>query len=140
MRRRYYWLLMAGVLLLAGWAIWRGSPSPQPVTMLACADARLGCGDEQSGLQIRFDRTPRSMQPFAVAVAAPEADAVFASFAMQGMEMGLNRYRLLRQPDEKWTAEVTLPVCVQGRSDWLMELEVIEPGGVQRYQLAFSAD
>ncbi|HYG14046.1 MAG TPA: hypothetical protein VD885_07875, partial [Methylophilaceae bacterium] len=63
-----------------------------------------------------------------------------ASFAMQGMEMGLNRYRLLRQPDGKWAAEVTLPVCVQGRSDWLMELEVIEPDGAHRYQLAFRAN
>ena len=33
-----------------------------------------------------------------------------------------------------------LPVCVQGRSDWLMELEVIEPDGAQRYQLAFRAN
>ena len=140
MKPRHYWLL-AVALLLAGWAIWRGAqPSLPPPTLLVCAYLHQSCSDEQGDVQIRFDGMPRSMQPFGIVVTAPRASTVFASFAMQGMEMGLNRYRLLRQSDGKWTAEVTLPVCVQGRSDWLMELEVIKPGDAQRYQLAFRAD
>ena len=140
MKLRHYWLLAVAVLL-AGWAIWRGvQPSLPPPKMLVCPDLHQGCSDEQNDVQIRFVGTPRNMQPFGVVVTMRKASAVFASFAMQGMEMGLNRYRLLRQPDGTWAAEVTLPVCVQGRSDWLMELEVIEPDGAQRYQLAFRAN
>lgn len=140
MKQRYYYILLAVGVLLAFAAMWRHHHQPaSPVTTLACADIHQGCGTEH-GLQIRFDRAPHSLQPFGLSIDAPQAVAVFASFAMRGMEMGLNRYRLLRQPDGRWTAEVTLPVCVQGRSDWLMLVEVVGADGEQRYQLEFSAD
>ena len=139
MKRRYrYGLLAAGILLAA--AMWsRHQQPPVPATVLACADLQQGCVDDRQRLKIRFDRAPHSLQPFRLSIEAPQATAVFASFAMRGMEMGLNRYRLLQQPDGRWTAEVTLPVCVQGRSDWLMLVEVMETDGERRYRLEFSA-
>ena len=140
MKRRYRYGLLAAGILLAAAALWFRHQQPAaPATLLACADLQQGCGDERQRLHIRFDRMPHSLQPFGLSIEAPQATAVFASFAMRGMEMGLNRYRLLQQPDGRWTAEVTLPVCVQGRSDWLMLVEVIETGGERRYRLEFSA-
>jgi hypothetical protein len=79
------------------------------------------------------DRVPSALQPFVLTVRAPEGKQVYAEFVMQGMEMGLNRYRLERQLNEEWQGRVTLPVCVSGRRDWLLILEV----DGERYALAF---
>jgi len=57
------------------------------------------------------------------------------------MEMGLNRYHLLKQADSDfWFAEVTLPVCVQGRSDWVVELEIKTQLETMHYQIPFKVD
>lgn len=126
-------LALAGVL---GWYYFHAENGVQ-IQTIPCADITKGCGNQQ--LQIHFDRTPQVMRPFNLSASAASASEVHASFAMQGMEMGLNRYRLLQKPDGLWQAEVTLPVCIQGRSDWMVELEVQTPQGMQRYQLPFSS-
>lgn len=126
-------LALAGVL---GWYYFHAVSGVQ-IQTIPCADITKGCGNQQ--LQIHFDRTPQVMRPFNLSAKAASASEVHASFAMQGMEMGLNRYRLLQKLDGLWQAEVTLPVCIRGRSDWLVELEVQTPQGVQRYQLPFSS-
>ncbi|MCX7627975.1 MAG: hypothetical protein N2Z69_06125 [Methylophilaceae bacterium] len=72
------------------------------------------------------------MQPFDLEVEAPEDAAVHASFRMSGMDMGPNRYRLLREND-RWRARVLLPACVQGRRDWILRLEV----GNKIYEIPF---
>jgi hypothetical protein len=137
MRQRSILLLCMLVLLgVFGWYYFHAANVVQ-VQAIPCADITKGCGNQQ--LQIHFDRTPQVMKPFNLSVKAASASEVHASFAMQSMEMGLNRYRLLQKPDGLWQAEVTLPVCIQGRSDWLVELEVKTPQGMQRYQLPFSS-
>ena len=50
---------------------------------------------------------------------------------MVGMQMGLNRYRLLQGEEHAWYANVTLPVCSSGRSDWIAEFELTS--GQQRF-------
>lgn len=126
-------LVLPGVF---GWYYFH-APKAVPARIIPCTDIVKGCGNQQ--LQIRFDRTPQVMQPFNLKAKVAAATEVHASFAMQGMEMGLNRYRLLQKPDGFWQAEVTLPVCIRGRSDWLVELEVKTADGMQRYQLSFSS-
>jgi hypothetical protein len=74
--------------------------------------------------EIRFASSPGALKPFVLEVAAPEAKAVAATFAMVGMDMGENRYQLVRTDAGPWRASVILPVCVAGRADWLMTLEV----------------
>jgi len=137
MRQRSIFLLcllaLAGVL---GWYYFHAASGVQ-IQTIPCADITKVCVNQQ--LQIHFDRTPQVMKPFNLSAKATSASEVHASFAMQGMEMGLNRYRLLQRPDGLWQAEVTLPVCIQGRSDWLVELEMKTPQGMQRYQLPFSS-
>jgi len=133
-KRRALWLLGATVLVLALLAWHFQRPTAVPVHTLACPDVLAGCSNAEGNVHVSFGQAPRIMQPFDLFVAAPGADALFASFDMQGMQMGLNRYRLLPGPDGRWTAEVVLPVCVQGRSDWQLLLEIHEAGSVRRVQ------
>ena len=122
-------------LLLAALALlWTTSRRPEPAVQ-RCADIVAGCAVDGVALRVQFDRQPRPLKPFVVNVAWPGVKSVHARFLMPGMEMGLNRYRMLPAGPGSWRAEVMLPACVQGRSDWQIELES-ERG---RYVLPFSA-
>ena len=127
------------VILVTYYFIAHNEPEiKQEVKQLTCANLIEGCSDNE--ITIQFDQAPKVMQPFNVTITSKEALEVHASFAMQGMEMGLNRYRLIQTNDKRWQAGVTLPVCVQGRSDWQALIEVKTPIGLKRYQLSFSAE
>lgn len=108
-----------------------GKPLPPPTP---CADLTQGCRIDKSAVEARVDRAPSALQPFLLTVRAPQAKGVHAEFVMQGMEMGLNRYRLERQPNGAWQGRATLPVCVSGRRDWRLILEV----DGERHALAFA--
>lgn len=125
--------VMVGGLAL-GWVVTRPD-TLKKVVLVDCADIVAGCSLPVSGLEVAFDRRPQPMRPFVLRVQQTGAKAVYASFSMRGMEMGLTRYRLLSQVDGVWQAEVVLPVCIQGRSDWELLLE-LDAG---RYALPFSA-
>ncbi len=43
---------------------------------------------------------------------------------MQGMEMGFNRYDLRPAASGEFASNVTLPVCVSGRHDWSLTLDI----------------
>lgn len=78
-------------------------------------------------LQLELAKDIRTLQPFQlqlhVAGIQQAVESVNVEFFMEGMDMGVNRYRLL--PDGKgWRGEITLPVCVAGRSDWRAVVEV----------------
>ncbi|MEW9897009.1 hypothetical protein ABWL39_00030 [Chitinivorax sp. PXF-14] len=98
----------------------------QPPPSVTCADPAAGCrfkvGERE--VSLRFGQPITAMAPFDVAVKVAQAREVKASFAMRGMDMGSNQYRLLAANDGNWAAKVMLPVCVQGRRDWLMTLSV----------------
>lgn len=106
-----------GALLLV--ACHQSVPTALTVT---CPDPVAGCRLD-TGVVLRFSARPIPMQRFELEVEAPGSEAVYAEFGMAGMEMGPNRYRLLRQND-KWRARVLLPACVQGRRDWILRLDV----------------
>ncbi|MBT9613372.1 MAG: hypothetical protein IV108_08925 [Burkholderiales bacterium] len=101
----------------------------QAAPVVSCAALTQGCALDQDKLFVKTDRAPTPLKPFALTVRAPVAQAVNVEVQMQGMEMGLNRYRLIRQANGEWRATITLPVCVTGRRDWLMLIEV---DGVRR--------
>jgi hypothetical protein len=96
--------------------------SPDAPVRATCRDLLVGCRLD-TGIKLRFSQRPGVMQTFDLEVEAPEMANLHAVFQMQGMEMGMNRYRLLRQ-NGKWYAKVMLPACVQGRRDWSLQLEV----------------
>lgn len=125
--------LLGGVAVLAWWGL--RVRAPQAVVAVPCADIVAGCSVVDAGLQVAFDQRPQPLRPFLLSVRQPGARELHASFSMRGMEMGFNRYRLLPQAAGAWQAQVMLPACVQGRSDWELLLEI---DGV-RYALPFSA-
>lgn len=104
---------------------------------ISCPDLSKLCS-VTAGLNISTDHPPQIMRPFKLLINASEMTPIAASFAMQGMDMGLNRYRLIKQGNG-WWADVTLPVCIQGRRSWLLELEVEMRGKQQRYHVAFNS-
>ena len=110
---------MAGLLFLA-------ACGQKTAPVAQCADPLHGCRLAWDGkaADVRFMAAPGGLKPFGLQVAAVGAKAVSASFAMQGMDMGENRYRLIQGQDGTWRADVILPVCVAGRADWMMTLEV----------------
>jgi len=125
-------ILPAFVLLFS--ACDRSPPADRPLTVLSAlpgCDLQQGCraGDEGSfSVELRFAAPPRAMKAFPVRlrVATGEAlETVMISFSMLGMDMGLNRYRMVLGASNTWTADVTLPICVSGRSDWIAGVELV---------------
>jgi len=122
-------LVLFAVLVLVGCA-------KQAAPVVNCAALIQGCTLDQGKVLVKTDRAPTPLKPFSLTVVAPAAQAVNVEVQMRGMEMGLNRYRLIRQATGEWRATITLPVCVTGRRDWLMMIEV---DGVRR-GLAFQTE
>ncbi len=115
MFRRLSWILLIAAAL-------PGCQPKQPQAV-ACTDPQQGC--EQAGVKVRFSAAPTVLTPFMLVVEAPGAKQVSASFAMLGMDMGENRYKLESLNDgRRWQHSIILPVCVAGRSDWQLVLEV----------------
>ena len=93
------------------------------VRAVTCTDPLAGCQIAE-GVRLHFLHKPSALQPFTVEITAPSREPPRIRFLMQGMEMGLNRYRLLGTDGQHWHATVTLPACVQARHDWLLQLEL----------------
>ena len=111
---------------------------PETETPVAkCADLIHGCRIvlSKKPVDVKFSALPSALQSFDLTVRADGVKQVYASFVMVGMEMGLNRYRLVAADNSVWRAKVILPVCVAGRRDWVLTL-VLDNNAVQ---IPFSA-
>ncbi len=136
-------LVLGGVLLLdfsslrAPPAVFSGAVVNLPPPASACnpivsAASSQGCSvqDGTRGMSVAMSGDVRPLRPFDLRVRLPEvarAGATQASvdFVMIGMDMGINRYALLKQADGDFVGKVILPVCSIGRSDWLAKLSVV---------------
>ena len=126
-------LLLTGLLLLAC------SPQPEPeqlpVSQLVAAtdcDVLTGCrvGDVDAFIDVLFAIKPRALQPFPVVIQTQgmqDVKAVTVSFSMRDMTRGLNRCALAHAAEGAWQGEVTLPICVSGRTDWIAEFDIQLP-------------
>ncbi|MBE9610435.1 hypothetical protein [Chitinilyticum piscinae] len=120
--------LLAAILLPVLWfngaAIreqWEGAPA---MTLQArCANPQLGCSFTLQGQAYRLssDQPLRAGTPFFLTLEGP-GHKVSASWQMQGMEMGPNRYQLQAIGDGQWRTRTALPVCNQQRQDWELHL------------------
>ena len=142
-RSRKLFLLSGMCVLLAILGAYYYNSRNQPeikleIKQLTCANLIEGCSDNE--ITVQFDHAPKVLQPVNVVITSKDAVEVHASFAMPGMAMGLNRYRLTHANSTVWQADVTLPVCVQGRSDWQALIEIKTPIGLKRYQFSFKAE
>jgi hypothetical protein len=109
---------------------------PAEAQRVACVDPLAGCGFSHHGatVTVHFSARPAPLKAFELSVSAPEATRVSAEFQMNGMEMGFNRYDLRPAGNGAFASGVTLPVCVSGRRDWTLYLEV----DGTRYAVPFS--
>lgn len=75
-------------------------------------------------LTFRFMQPASPMTPFTVVLRSKsfEPESISVEFTMPGMDMGENRYRLQAVEPGLWQAQVVLPVCSMGRSDWVGHL------------------
>jgi uncharacterized membrane protein YjgN (DUF898 family) len=108
-------------IAVAGYSLKR----PPKAQAVACADPLAGCRFSHRGTSalLRFSVQPAPLAPFELSVRAPGATRVSAEFQMNGMEMGFNRYDL-RPSDGVFGSKVTLPMCVSGRRDWTLTLDI----------------
>ncbi|TCV83005.1 hypothetical protein [Sulfurirhabdus autotrophica] len=91
-----------------------------------CTDLLQGCKIVLNGqnLVVKFSEPPSALKPFMITMTASEMQSVYADFKMEGMEMGPTKYRLKQVQKNAWEAKVILPVCVAGRRDWMLILEL----------------
>jgi hypothetical protein len=123
------WLLMLTslfvlLIIIELWPRLTGS-GPKPLDIVTCTDLAAGCAFQLEGREVyvRFMQPPSVLRPFELQVRAPWANAIHARFSMHGMDMGPNRYRLVRSGDV-WQAKIILPVCVSGQRDWVLSLKL----------------
>ena len=126
----------------------KGSDVELPVTPLQLSescDVKAGCVAVADDVSLHLSIGPdmRALVPFPVTVVVQgeqRADSVTASFAMRDMDMGLNRYQLINDGAQRWFANVTLPVCSSGRSDWIAVVEVLSKGRRFAVEVPFVMD
>ena len=123
-------LLIALVLWAEIGGYWRGANEVKVVTV-RCSDLSKGCAVDVDGRRILFGTKgePKPLAPFQVWLTSKDSapmQKAEARFTMEGMDMGFNLYTL--RPDGKgaYQARVTLPICVTGRHDWLLHLDLDE--------------
>ena len=116
---RYLLLLM---LLVLGACSKQAAPPLEPLIQ-NCADLAKGCILKAPGGEVKLqtDQPPTAMHTFRMTVTAPGAKQVSANLDMLDMDMGPNQYRLLPEGDHFY-ADMLLPMCVSGRSDWVLTL------------------
>lgn len=131
--KRHGWWVVIVIAVIA--LLWPRFAPREEIVPVPCADIVAGCALPVAESSIRFDQQPNVLKPFRISVEWPGAREVHASFQMQGMEMGLNRYNLVETGPGKWRGEVMLPACIQGRNDWLVVLSVDS----KKYVLSFAS-
>lgn len=131
MKQRSPWAALAGIVVVLVFVAWNqgwlplGKPAATPALHLGCSDLHHGCSILINGAQYRV----RSAQPLSGAhpvdltLEGSAIKAATASWQMNGMDMGPNQFKFVHQ-GEHWVAETALPLCSQGRRDWLLTLQI----------------
>jgi hypothetical protein len=115
------------LLAMIGLVVWLNTDRQTTTALaVACPDLTAGCRADLEGRAVRFgsDRRIKALAPFELWADAPGARKVAARFTMEGMDMGFNLYTLRPDAQGMFRAAVTLPVCVSGRRDWNLILEI----------------
>ena len=127
-------LLVIALVAIAVAGYWLKRPAE--AVAVNCADPLAGCAISYRGApaSVRFSVRPAPLEAFELSVRTAGASRISAEFQMAGMDMGFNRYDLRPDGHGAFSSQVTLPVCVSGRRDWTLYLDV---DGL-RYALPFS--
>ncbi len=124
--RKYALPITLVSILIAGGVYQLRPRTGNQISTIACTHPLQGCQFQlnQQSVQVSFINSPSGLHPFTLRVIMPHAQHIYATFAMRDMSMGDNHYRLLHVSDNLWQASVVLPVCVTGRHDWLLTLDI----------------
>ena len=106
------------------------------VPLEKCKSQQPICEAELNELNVKisFEKDIYYLQPFMISVltenkASIEIESIHVDFKMEGMDLGLNRFRLSKvsynNKKQKWTGKAILPICVTGRADWFSVIEVV---------------
>lgn len=127
-------LLVVALVAIAVAGYWLKRPAE--AVAVPCTDLLAGCHFSHRGAAVkaRFSVHPAPLQPFELIVEASGSQRISAEFQMVGMDMGFNRYDLRPAGKGVFASKVTLPVCVSGRRDWILYLDL----DGTRYALRFS--
>jgi len=112
---------------MVGIVLWLNSErQDESILVISCEDMVAGCVAQVGvrSVSLGTDVTIKPLKPFQVWVKAPGAKKVEARFTMAGMDMGFNIYTLRADSQGVFRTSATLPVCVTGRRDWAMTLEI----------------
>ncbi|MDR9435741.1 MAG: hypothetical protein RI563_02605 [Thiohalophilus sp.] len=111
------------------------------VTETACQKTRAACRathPELGDIALRFPEGAYYMQRFETELhlaKATELDQVTLDLDMTDMDMGRNRFKLSPAGDGIWRGELLLPICVTGRVDWQVRVQLDTAG--RRYEAVF---
>jgi hypothetical protein len=127
-------LLVVTLVAIAVAGYWLKRPAE--AVAVPCSDLLAGCQFSHRGAAVtaRFSLHPAPLEPFDLTVEASGSRRISAEFQMVGMDMGFNRYDLRPTGNDIFASKVTLPVCVSGRRDWILYLDL----DGTRYALRFS--
>jgi hypothetical protein len=128
-RSHFYRLAPLGILLAVAMVVYLNQarePVGGPPLEIACPDLTAGCSARLDGqtISVGVEGELKALQPFQLWVRAEAVRKVQASFTMEGMDMGFNLYTLHADKEGVFRGRVTLPVCVSGRRDWVMTLDI----------------
>lgn len=115
------------LMAMIGLVVWLNAGHQEtPARGVRCANLAAGCATQVDGRSVDFgtDTVIKPLKPFQIWVKAPGARKVEARFTMAGMDMGFNIYPLRADGLGTFRTSATLPVCVSGRRDWTLLLEV----------------
>jgi hypothetical protein len=127
-------LVVAALVAVAVAGYWLKRPAE--AIAVQCTNPLAGCDFIHRGApaSVRFLNQPVALEAFDLRVTAANARKISAQFQMVSMDMGFNRYDLRPGKPGEFTARITLPICVSGRRDWMLYLDI----DGMRYALPFS--
>lgn len=130
-------LLLFAVIKIVMLVWWKNHHQIDDIKMLPeSCDVLSGCVFSGNA-KLRLDGVGDNRTPFRIIITGlPEnTRMVWASFSMPNMDMGFNRFDLIRQNDGSWQANnVYLPLCSQSRYDWQIIWKIND---TQQFQAAF---
>ena len=141
------WIILVVCVFIASWLVGRLLQQKQPQTFQplqipSCNPVAAPCVVKMQDVELVVKLFPPVivMSPFKIQVASDaDVSAVHLSFRMKNMEMGMQRYALIKNADGQWQTDVVLPVCSLGRSDWTLILETEYVQQLWRGELEFTA-
>ncbi len=133
------------LLLRIGVALGGPDSPPQTINLPAavnCDPVATVCsaGNDDITLSLRLSGEVHPLKPFTVELdlrgrVAATVNKVTVGFAMVGMDMGENAFKLVRGLDGAWRGQAMLPICSHGRRDWQV---TVEAAGEALYTAAFN--